>query len=286
MITHDGCNLMVRARWSEHDDRRMIHADDVLARAAVRPEVALILGSGLGALAETVEDAHVIPTSDVAGHPTSSVEGHEGRIVVGKLEGVPVVMIQGRVHLYEGHGASAITFSVRFARELGARKLLLTNAAGGIHPNLEPGSIMFITDHLNLVGAIPVGRATETAARVRGATTPYDEDLIDRAERCAAELEIPTSRGVYLWTRGPSYETKAEIAAFRRLGADAVGMSTVPEALQGAALGMKVLGISTITNRAAGLSASPLAHNDVLRVGRRVAVDLERLVRRLLQDES
>ncbi len=286
--------------------------DEILDHSDVVPETALILGSGLGDLADAVEDAQVVPTSEIEGYPVSSVAGHKGRLVLGRLEDSPVLVIQGRAHLYEGHDISAVTFPVRLAHRLGARRLLVTNAAGGIHPNLSLGSLMFITDHLNFAWAAPglrrvkdedvsaaeesagdasaggmAGRGAsvqEAAVRVRPVASPYDAAWIEHAERCAIELGIRARRGVYLWTRGPSYETAAEIAAFRRLGADAVGMSTVPEVLQAASLGMPVLGISSITNRAAGLSKVPLSHEDVLRVGGRVAAELEKLVRRLLRD--
>lgn len=282
----------------------MLELQDIAERAQVVPATALVLGSGLGGLADAVEEATVIPTEEIAGYPRSSVAGHEGRLVIGRLEGVPVLVIQGRVHLYEGHDVRAVTYPMRLAHQLGARRVLLTNAAGGIHPNAHPGTLMFITDHLNFAGAVPMvggvddrrgaGREAgpsaslpgEALMRIRPRATPYDPEWIEQAERSAIDIGIRTTRGVYLWTRGPSYETRAEIAAFRRLGADAVGMSTVPEVLQASALGMAVLGISSITNRAAGLSKEPLSHEDVLRVGGRTASDLERLVRRILQDAS
>ena len=276
----------------------------VRERVGSKPGIALILGSGLGALAETAEDAVSIPTSTIPHYPKSTVEGHSGRLVFGRLEGHDVVFIQGRAHSYEGHAMGTLTFPVRLVAALGARRLLVTNAAGGIHRGLRPGTLMFITDHLNFVGPPGVSGtshphgiahsasafASPTAPRPAGAGPrppraphPYDLEWIDEAEQTALELGVPTRRGVYLWTRGPSYETKAEIAAFRRIGADAVGMSTVPEVLAAAAGDMKVLGISSITNPAAGLSAEPLSHDEVLEVGRQVRGDLERLVRGILR---
>lgn len=261
----------------------------VRARVDAEPSIALILGSGLGDMAEAAEDATVIQTSEIPHYPGSTVAGHSGRLVFGRLEGHDVVFVQGRAHLYEGHSMSAVTFPVRLVGALGARRLLVTNAAGGIRPRLRPGTLMFITDHLNMVLKSPrlSGRALLDAAQSprpprRG--HPYDVDWIDRAERIALDLGIRTERGVYLWTRGPSYETKAEIAAYRRVGADAVGMSTVPEVLAAAAARMKVLGISSITNPAAGLSREPLSHEEVLQVGRRVRGDLERLMRGILKE--
>lgn len=271
----------------------MIDAQEILDRAHTGPRTALILGSGLGGLADAVESAVEIPTSEVQGYPQSTVSGHHGRLILGTLEDEAVLVIQGRAHLYEGHSVRAVSFPVRLAHALGCERLLVTNAAGGIHPNLRPGTLMFITDHLNFVGAHPLvgseaianGQAGLPEVRSRSHASPYDIGWIDLAERCAIELQIRTARGVYLWTHGPSYETRSEIAAFRRLGADAVGMSTVPEVIQAGALGMPVLGVSTITNKAAGLSEEALSHEDVLKVGKRAATDLERLVRRLLTDQ-
>ncbi len=249
------------------------------------PEVALVLGSGLGSLADLAEDPAVIPTQDLPGYPRSTVSGHKGRLVFGRLEGREVVFVQGRVHLYEGHGVRAVTFPIRLVHALGARRLLVTNAAGGINPAFAPGTLMFITDHINLAFANPlVGPNVDGGPRFPDMSAPYDPDWLDEAERVALRHGIATRRGVYVWTQGPSYETKAEIKLFARLGADVVGMSTVPEVIQAQYLGMPVLGISTITNPAAGLSPIPLAHEDVLVVGRRVQDQLQRLVRAIMRE--
>lgn len=249
------------------------------------PEVALVLGSGLGSLADLAEAPAIIPTQDLPGYPHSTVAGHEGRLVFGRLEGHDVLFVQGRVHLYEGHPARAVTFPVRLVHALGARRLLVTNAAGGINPAFGPGTLMFITDHINAAFANPLtGPNVDGGPRFVDMSAPYDPDWRDRAERVALRHRIPTRRGVYLWTMGPSYETKAEIGFFARLGADVVGMSTVPEVIQARYLGMQVLGISTITNPAAGLNAAPLNHDEVLDVGRRVRGALERLVRAVLRE--
>lgn len=256
----------------------------VRARTDRRPALALILGSGLGDLADAADDPVAFATADVPGYPPSTVEGHRGRLVFGRLEGMEVLFIQGRVHLYEGHAAREVTFPVRLAHALGAERLLVTNAAGGIHPHLTPGTLMFITDHINWAMASPLaGPNVEGGPRFPDLSNPYDADWLDRAERIALDEGVATRRGVYLWTRGPSYETRAEIRAFARLGADAVGMSTVPETLQAAYYGMPVLGLSTITNPAAGLSAEPLNHEEVLEVGQQVRRDLERLVRGIVR---
>ena len=252
-----------------------------------RPRIGLILGSGLGALADSAENAVAFDTSTLPGYPASTVEGHRGRIVFGSVEGVDIVILQGRVHYYEGHDPRALSFPIRLLHALGVQKLVVTNAAGGINPRYTPGTLMFITDHINLAFANPlVGPNVDGGPRFPDMSAPYDPEWTDRAEQAALEAGIPTRRGTYVWTMGPTYETPAEIRAFARLGADAVGMSTVPEVIQAAYYGIKVLGISTITNPAAGLSAAPLRHEDVLEVGRQVRSRLETLVRKVLSLEK
>ena len=258
---------------------------ELRTRGVPRPEVALVLGSGLGDLAEAAEDAVAVAAHTLPGYPASTVAGHQGRLVFGRLEGRGVVFVQGRLHLYEGHPMRAVTFPIRLVHALGARSVLVTNAAGGINPLFRPGTIMFITDHLNLSFASPLaGPNRDGGPRFPDMSAPYDPAWLERAERVALQLGIDTRRGTYLWTHGPSYETKAEIRAFARLGADAVGMSTVPEVLQARYLDLRVLGISTITNPAAGLGTEPLAHEDVLAVGRRMRGALERLLRGILRE--
>ncbi|WP_412067073.1 purine-nucleoside phosphorylase [Rubrivirga sp. IMCC43871] len=261
------------------------------AVAAVRqhtdlvPELALVLGSGLGALADDIEDAVVISTGDVPHYPGSTVEGHAGRLVLGDLAGRPVLVIQGRAHAYEGHSPRALGFPIRLAHALGARGLILTNAAGGVNPAFGPGTLMLITDHLNLSFLSPLaGPVGEGETRFPDMSNPYDEAWRVKARDIALAHTIPYREGVYVWTAGPSYETPAEIRFFASAGADAVGMSTVPEAIQAAALGVPVLGISTITNPAAGLSAAPLDHTEVLEVGRAVRDRLSTWVRAIVAD--
>ena len=249
----------------------------------MQPELALVLGSGLGALAEEVEDAVVIPTSELPGYPQSTVEGHAGRLVFGTLEGRRVLFIQGRVHLYEGHHPRALGVPVRLAYTLGVRHLILTNAAGGLNPDWKPGTLMLITDHINMaMSSSLTGPVEEDEVRFPDMSSPYDSEWTTLAESLAIDRNLQVRRGVYLWTAGPSYETPAEINFFRRIGADAVGMSTVPEAIQAAALGMKVLGISTITNLAAGLHATSLNHEEVLEVGNEVREQLADWIRALV----
>ena len=246
-----------------------------------------MLGSGLGAMADVAEDAVAVAASDLPGYPRSTVAGHSGRLVFGRLAGREVVFVQGRLHLYEGLDVRAVTFPVRLAHALGARRLVVTNAAGGIHPLFRPGTLMFIEDHINLAFVSPLaGPVADGLPRFVDLSAPYDPEWLAAAEEVALGLGIGTRRGTYLWTSGPSYETKAEIRFFARLGADAVGMSTVPEVIQARQLGMRVLGLSTITNPAAGLGAEPLAHEDVLAVGARLQGDLRRLLRGILERTS
>ena len=259
----------------------------VRQRSAVVPEIALVLGSGLGALADEVEDAVVIPTADVPHYPRSTVEGHAGQLVLGTMAGRPVLVVQGRVHLYEGHPARALGFPVRLAAALGARGVVLTNAAGGINPAFGPGTLMLISDHLDLSFAdVLAGPVGEGERRFPDLSDAYDKNWREQARNIAVTRKIPYREGVYVWTSGPSYETPAEIRFFRRAGADAVGMSTVPEAVQAAALGLPVLGISTITNPAAGLDSAPLDHADVLDVGRRVRDRLATWVRAIVAEST
>lgn len=279
-----------------------VHAEEDLddAVAAVQervdwaPEMALILGSGLGRLAEAANETTAVPTTDIPHYPASTVEGHSGTLVFGTLEGVRVVFVRGRVHLYEGYPVQQIAMPVRLVHALGAERLLVTNSAGGINRTFEPGTLMFITGHLNMAFASPGVGSGVVPARAHvgedGASEGpfYDPAWTNRAEQVAIDLGLDARRGTYAWTLGPSYETKAEVRALEHLGADAVGMSTVPEVIQAHQLGMTVLGLSTITNPAAGLAAGGLDHDDVLEVSERVRGDLRKLVRgivRVAQDE-
>jgi purine-nucleoside phosphorylase len=251
-------------------------------RVSLAPEVALILGSGLGALAEAASNTTAVPAEAIPGYPASTVEGHEGRLLFGTLEDTPVVFVQGRVHLYEGYPVQRLAVPVRLACALGAERMVVTNSAGGINRTFRPGTLMLITGHLNLAFASPAA-GTETPSAVGGAADRdrpyYDPAWTDRAEARALDLGLDVRRGVYAWMRGPNYETKAEVRALERLGADAVGMSTVPEVIQAHTLGMDVVGLSTITNPAAGLADGALDHDEVLAVGERVRGDLMALVR-------
>ena len=246
----------------------------------IQPEVALVLGSGLGALADLAEGAVAIPAGQFPGYPQSTAPGHQGRLIFGRLDERPVVFVQGRPHYYEGHSLPALTFPLRLVHAAGADCLLVTNAAGGINPSFVPGTFMIITSHLARAGTGPL--ISQRMPHGPMQAPAYDPAWIEEAERCARRQEVALHRGVYAWTAGPSYETKAEVRALARLGADAVGMSTVPEVLQARALSMRVLGLSTITNPAAGLNAEPLSHEDVLEVGRQTSGTLQRLIRILV----
>jgi purine-nucleoside phosphorylase len=263
--------------------------DTVRTHVDQAPELALILGSGLGALAEAASDTTVVEGHEIPGYPASTVDGHEGRLIFGMLEDTSVVFVQGRVHLYEGYPVQKLTMPVRLVHALGAERMVVTNSAGGINRTFQPGTLMFITGHLNVAFASPgVGAGVEPWHRANADADErdgmyYDAAWTDRAEESALDLGVDVRRGVYAWMLGPNYETPAEIRALERMGADAVGMSTVPEVLQAQMLGMQVVGLSTITNPAAGLAPGELDHDDVLDVGQRVRGDLMDLVRRIVR---
>lgn len=245
----------------------------------LRPRIAIVLGSGLGRLAERVSDPVRIPYAGIPGFHTPTVVGHKGELVAGTLAGVPVVMQSGRFHMYEGHSAAESALPTRVFATLGAETLIVTNAAGGINRAFGPGTLMLIRDHLNLTGRNPLeGAVLPGETRFPDMTTAYDPDLRRVAQEVAKEKGITLQEGVYLALLGPTYETPAEIRMFDRLGADAVGMSTVPEVIVARARGMRVLGISTITNPAAGISDSPLNHAEVMAVADQVAERLTTLV--------
>jgi purine-nucleoside phosphorylase len=239
-------------------------------------EIGLVLGSGLGEFAERLERARHVPAADLAGLPLAGVPGHAGRIVAGELGGVRVLLQQGRAHLYEGWSVQQVTRAVRAFAALGVRALLLTNAAGGIRAGFRPGTLMRISDHLNLQGCAPLARGE----RASGAL--WDEELGRALERAGREAGVALESGVYAGLLGPAYETPAEIRWLASLGADAVGMSTVAEALAARAAGMRVAGISCITNLAAGLGAQPPSHAEVLEAGRRSAREFCALLERAL----
>ena len=247
------------------------------------PRVHLVLGSGLSGLANSVENAFEVPFNEIPGLPGSTVQGHTGTFLFGRIADVPVVVQSGRYHYYEGWPSEVVVGPVRLARALGADSLVVTNAAGGIRDDLLPGSLMLIDDHLNAQFRAPLsGPTREGEERFPDMSAPYDRSYARLAEASALELGIPLSRGVYGAVLGPSYETPAEVRALRRMGVDAVGMSTVPEVICARSFGSRVLGFSMISNRAAGLADQALDHAEVVAVGRQAGGLLERLLRSVL----
>jgi purine-nucleoside phosphorylase len=245
-----------------------------------RPRVAVVLGSGLGALAEEIEAPLRVPYAEIPGFAASRVAGHAGELVAGTLEGVPVLVQSGRFHLYEGHSPATAALPVRTFATLGVDTLIVTNAAGGLRNTFGPGTLMLIADHINLMGRNPlVGPVEPGEERFPDMSEPYDPGLRGLARDAAREAKVRLEEGVYIALLGPSYETPAEVRMLQRLGGDAVGMSTVPEVIVARARGIKCLGLSIITNPGSGLSAVPLSHHDVLEATKRVAGDLIRVVR-------
>jgi len=243
------------------------------------PETFVVLGSGLGLLADRLQGRVAIPYREIPGFHAPTVEGHKGELVAGELAGRPVLVQSGRFHLYEGHPAAEAVLPVRVAGALGVRTLIVTNAAGGIRDGFRPGTIMLIGDHLNLTGRNPlVGPVRPGETRFPDLTVAYDAELRALARREAARLEIPLEEGVYAGLLGPSYETPAEIRMLQALGADAVGMSTVLEVIAARAGGLRCLGFSTVTNLAAGLGHEILSHQEVMETAGRTGDRLARLV--------
>ena len=249
------------------------------------PEIVVVLGSGLSRFTERLERPVVIPFSDVKGFPPVTVPGHAGQFVFGFLEGRRILVQAGRFHLYEGHAPDVVAAPARVAHALGANALILTNAAGGIRRGLNQGSIMLIEDHINLMWRSPLeGPVRDGEARFPDMSSPYAPDLQAIALAAARSLGIPLARGTYAGVLGPSYETPAEVRMLERLGADAVGMSTVAEAVVARALGLDVVAFSVITNRATGLSEGRLSHEDVAAEARGAGDALALLVRLVVRD--
>lgn len=252
----------------------------VRARApGLDPAIAIVLGSGLGGLADELTEPVAIPYAELPDFPVSTVPGHAGRLILGRLGAVPVMCFQGRVHLYEGGPATAVLPMLRLVHELGCDRLLLTNAAGSLHADRQAGSLALITDHINFLGTNPLVGGTNFV----GLNEVYDRPMGEALRQAAAGLAIPLPDGVYLATLGPCFETPAEIRAFRTLGADLVGMSTVPEAIAARYLGLRVAAISAITNLAAGMSTQELSHGQTLDGARLAGPKLLLLVRHALE---
>lgn len=248
----------------------------------------IILGSGLGALADEVSDPIFIPYGEIPHFPTSSVVGHAGRLVAGRLEGVPVILMQGRVHAYEGYQREQVVFPIRVLNALGVRDLIITNAAGALNPDFKPGQIMLIEDHINLTGMNPlVGKnLDDLGPRFPDMSDAYGSARRERIKAIAEKVGVALQEGVYAGVMGPSYETPAEVRMLHRLGGDAVGMSTVAEVIAASHAGMKVTGMSVITNMGAGLSETALSHEEVTEAGLAVRDELVKLVKAIVVDSQ
>jgi purine-nucleoside phosphorylase len=264
---------------------RAEHATRVIrSRTSETPRVAVVLGSGLGGFADDFEDAVGIPYEDIPGFSRSTAQGHAGKLVVGKIDQVPLLAMQGRVHFYEGYTLEQVTFPIRTFKLLGIKTLILTNAAGGINVQLSQGALMVLSDHLNLMGDNPLRGPNDDrfGPRFPDLTSAYSPELQEIVIEEARALSVEVRRGIYAALAGPSYETPAEIHLLRNLGADAVGMSTVPEVIVARQMGIEVLGISCITNMAAGISDEPISHEDVMATGDRVKETLTQLLRKVV----
>ncbi|HEX9424797.1 MAG TPA: purine-nucleoside phosphorylase [Pyrinomonadaceae bacterium] len=275
---------MVEAASSSLYSRAENAARTIRSRTSLTARIAIVLGSGLGDFAEEFKDSVTLPYREIPGFVSSTAEGHAGNLVIGKVEGVPVLAMQGRVHYYEGYSLEEVTFPIRTFKLLDIDTLILTNAAGGVDVELTQGALMVISDHLNLMGVNPLRGPNDErfGPRFPDMSEVYSRELQELAIEEAHELGLTLRRGIYAGLAGPSYETPAEIHMLRAFAADAVGMSTVPEAIVAHQMGMKVLGISCITNMAAGINESPINHEEVMETGRRVRETFTQLLRRVI----
>ena len=249
------------------------------------PEIGIILGSGLGDFADEYNQIS-ISYSDIPGFEKSQVQGHKGKLVFAEINGKKVVMMQGRYHFYEGYTMQTVTYPVKIMKKLGIKILIITNAAGAVNKNFTPGNLMLITDHISFMGTNPlIGQNDDTlGTRFPDMSEIYSKQLLLKAENAAQELKIPYQKGVYIATTGPSYETPAEINMYRLIGGDAVGMSTAPEATVANYCGMKVLGISCLTNYAAGVTDNPLNHQEVIDTANKVKDNFKNLLLAVLKN--
>lgn len=249
-----------------------------------QPEIGVILGSGLGDFVNNLETIS-IPYGDIPGFQKSNVQGHAGKLVFAEYKGRKIVFMQGRYHFYEGHSLQTVTYPVKVMKKLGVKTLVVTNAAGAINENFKPADLMIITDHINFLGTNPlIGANDDTlGTRFPDMSEVYKKDLVKKAEECAKELGINIRKGVYLASTGPSYETPTEVRMMRLLGADAVGMSTVPEAIVANYCGIKVLGISCLTNYASGITDTPLTHKEVIEAANVAKENFQALLGKVLE---
>lgn len=277
MTTEDAALSTIYER-AEHGAR------ELRAKATAEIRTALVLGSGLNAFADELDDAVVIPYQEIPGFARSTVAGHAGRLVLGTVENIPIAAMQGRFHYYEGYTLEETTFPIRVFGLMGIKSIILTNAAGGVNTSFSQGALMLITDHLNLIGANPLRGANDErfGPRFPDLTEVYAKDFQAVALEEASAMKLDLKRGVYAALSGPTYETPAEVRLLRTLGADAVGMSTVPEAIVARHMGIKVLGLSCITNAAAGVLDQPIVHEEVMETGERVRAQFSELLRRVI----
>lgn len=271
---------------NEHYEKLMKCFDCVQKKISFKPELALILGSGLGDYADTMDVVETLDYHDIEGFPVSTVPGHKGRFVFGYAGGVPIVAMQGRVHYYEGYKPQDVVLPIRLMKLMGARTLFLTNAAGGINRSFNAGDLMLITDHISMAVPSPLigENIGELGVRFPDMSEVYSKRLRKIVENAAVTAGVPLRKGVYLQTTGPQYETPSEIRAYERLGADAVGMSTAIEAIAARHAGMEICGISCISNLAAGISANPLTHAEVQETADRTAPLFRKLVTQAIVD--
>ncbi|MBU5669175.1 purine-nucleoside phosphorylase [Peptoniphilus sp. MSJ-1] len=260
--------------------------DFIKDKIKITPEIGIVLGSGLGDFADSIEEKIEIPFTEIPDFPVSTVKGHDGKLIFGNINGKEVCIMKGRIHFYEGYDISDVVFPIKVIAELGVKTLIVTNAAGGVNTDFEPGDLMIITDHINLMGKNPlIGPNDESVGpRFLDMTNLYDRDLVELAEKAGKDLNVKTQKGVYMYFTGPSYETAAEVRMARILGADAAGMSTVPEVIIARHRGLKILGISTITNMGTGVLDKPLDHTEVVEVGKEVSGKFTDLLNKIIED--
>lgn len=260
--------------------------DYIKSKTKQLPKIGLILGSGLGSLGDRIENPTIIKYEDIPNFPISTVEGHAGQLVIGELAGKAVVAMQGRFHYYEGYPLEDVVFPIRVMIGLGIESMIVTNAAGGVNEEYKPGDLMIITDHINFTGQNPLigENFSELGPRFVDMTWAYDKEYIHLARKSGEKFGLDIKEGIYIWFSGPTYETPAEVRLARTLGADAVGMSTVPEVIVANHQGIKVLGISCITNMAAGILEQPLNHQEVVETSIKVKDNFERLLIDILEN--
>jgi purine-nucleoside phosphorylase len=272
-------NLLKRIRQS---------VEFIKKRTDIKPQIGLTLGSGLAAFADQLQDATAIPYNEIPHFVPPSVEGHPGQMVLGTVGDVPVVVLRGRIHFYEGHSLDQVVYPTRVMAQLGIQKLILTNAAGGLDPCMRPGDFMVIDDHINLTGTNPLigPNIAELGLRFPDMTEAYDRALCERALKVFSDLKIRHSRGVYCGVSGPTYETAAEVRYLQLIGGHAVGMSTVPETIAAKHMGLRVCGVSCISNLATGISSSPITHDEVKETTARVEHDFARFLSQFIAEAS